>query len=81
MIRWGLFGGQWPPTPWEALVAFGGALIGAGGAFVVLFPLWRTYPEIGGIELAGFLGAGLGLIGGGLVRRRRSLAVGHSTAR
>lgn len=81
MIRWGLFGGQWPPVPWEAMVALGGSLLGAGGAFALFFPIWRTYPEIGAVELAGFLTAGAGLIGAGLIRRRRTSRPGESKTR
>jgi uncharacterized membrane protein YccC len=72
MLRFWLLGGAWPRTPWEVFVTLGGALVGAGVAFVFLFPLWSSYPIVGEIEMAIFLGAGCTLVTAGIVRRKQT---------
>ena len=71
MIRWFLLGGRWPAVPWEVLLVLGGAALGAGGAFVLLFPLWRSYPVLGYLEVGIYLAVGVGLVVAALVRRGR----------
>ena len=71
MIRWGLLGGKWPDSPWELFVTLGGALLGAGLVFLLLFPQWSSAAALGALELAAFLLAGGVLLGIGLQRRAR----------
>ena len=70
MLRYGLLGGTRPRVPWELLVTIGGASAGAGLAFAVLFPLWRTDVVLGAVELAVFEAVGAGLLMVGWLRRR-----------
>jgi len=70
MLRWGLFGGAWPNAPWEVFVTLGGALVGSSVMFVLLFPLWKSYPWVGVTETSVFLGAAGMLLAIGIRRRR-----------
>jgi hypothetical protein len=72
VIRYGLWGGARPPVPWEFFVTIGGAALAAGTAFVVIFPLWNSYPVLGYAETAVYAVAGSALVVAGLVRRSRT---------
>ncbi len=72
MLRFWLLGGQRWSDPWELFVTLGGALFGTAAMFVVLFPLWETYPIVGVIEVGIIVCAGAALLSIGLRRWNRS---------
>ena len=71
MLRFWLLGGARWTLPWEFFVTMAGAFFGASALFVLLFPLWSTYPLVGFIEFAVLAGAGSAFLAAGLRRRAR----------